>query len=62
VKPLLPVLLAGGTFAAGAVIGLGGGVLAAQRFGEPLLAPVGLMIGAGFGGYSAVRMLLRSIE
>ncbi len=61
-KPLLPVLAAGGTFAAAAVIGLIAGALAAGRSGEPLLAPAGLMLGAAIGGYSAVRLLFRSIR
>jgi hypothetical protein len=61
-KPLLPVFLAGGTFAAAAVIGLLGGVFVGGRFGQPLLAPAGLMLGAAIGGYSAVRLLLRSMR
>jgi hypothetical protein len=59
-KPLLPVVLAGGTFAAAAVIGLFSGVLIAQRTGNSLLGPVGLLVGAAIGGYSALRLLLRS--
>jgi len=62
VKPLLPVLVAGGTFAGAAVIGLFAGVLAAQRFERPLLAPAGLMLGAALGGFSALRLLMRSIR
>lgn len=61
-KSLLPVLLAGGTFAGAAVIGLFAGVLAAARSGEPLLAPAGLMLGAAIGGYSALRLLLASVR
>ena len=60
-RPLLPVLAAGGTFAAAAVIGLLCGVAAAARTGQPLLAPVGLLVGATIGGYAALRLLLRSI-
>jgi hypothetical protein len=62
VKPLLPVLAAGGTFAAAAVIGLLGGIAAADRFGEPLLAPAGLLFGAAVGAFSAVRLLLRVLR
>jgi len=60
-KPLLPVLLAGGTFAMAAVLGLLCGIIAAQRLSTPLLAPAGLMLGATLGAVSAVRLLLRSL-
>jgi hypothetical protein len=62
VKPLLPVIVAGGSFAAAAVLGLLGGILAADRTGRPLLVPAGLILGAAIGGYSAVRLLMRSIQ
>jgi hypothetical protein len=62
VKPLLPVLAAGGTFAAAAVIGLLCGAAAAGRFGEPLLAPAGLLLGAAVGGFSAIRLLSRVLR
>jgi hypothetical protein len=61
-KSLLPVLAAGGTFAGAAVLGLAAGVLAAGRFGEPLLVPAGLLVGAAIGGYSALRLLMRSFS
>jgi hypothetical protein len=61
-KAFLPVLAAGGTFAAAAIVGLVAGILAAGQARQPLLAPGGLMIGAAIGGYGAVRMLLRSIR
>ena len=61
-KPLLPVILAGGTFAAAAVIGLFGGIVAAGRLNQPLLVPGGLMLGAAIGAFSAVRLLLRSLQ
>jgi hypothetical protein len=61
VKPFLPVLLAGGSFAGSAVLGLLLGVLAAQRFSHPLLAPAGLLLGALAGGYSAFRLLAKSM-
>jgi hypothetical protein len=62
VKPLLPVLVAGGTFAAAAVLGLCCGVVAAGRTDQPVLAPVGLMLGAAIGAYSALRLLVRSLR
>ena len=61
-KALLPVLVAGGTFAAAAVLGLAAGILAAGRLAQPLYAPAGLLIGAAVGGYSAVRLLMRSMR
>jgi hypothetical protein len=62
VKPLLPVLVAGGAFAAAATIGLLVGIVAAGRIGEPLLAPAGLLLGAAVGAYSAVRLLLAALR
>jgi hypothetical protein len=62
VRPLLPVVVAGGTFAAAAVIGLFCGVLAAGRTGDTLLVPVGLVVGAAIGGYSALALLFRSLQ
>ncbi|HEY2474728.1 MAG TPA: hypothetical protein VGI19_07980 [Candidatus Cybelea sp.] len=60
-KPLLPVLLAGGSFAGAAVIGLALGILAAERFSRPILAPAGLGLGAIAGAYSAFRLLAKSM-
>lgn len=60
-KPLLPVLLAGGSFAASAVLGLAVGILAAERFSRPMLAPAGLGLGAIVGAYSAFRLLAKSM-
>jgi len=62
VKPLLPVLMAGGTFTAAAVIGLFCGIFAADRLSQPLLVPAGLLLGAAVGGYGALRLLLRSLQ
>ncbi|HEV3092673.1 MAG TPA: hypothetical protein VGX91_14615 [Candidatus Cybelea sp.] len=60
-KTLAPVLLAGGSFAGAAVLGLLLGIAAGQRFGSPLLAPAGLLAGAVFGAYSAYRLLAKSM-
>jgi hypothetical protein len=62
VKAFVPVLVAGGTFAGAAVIGLVVGVVAADRIGQPLLVPAGLLLGAAAGGFSALRLLLRSLQ
>ncbi len=61
-KPLLPVVLAGGTFAAAAVVGLLGGIAAAGRIDEPLLVPAGLILGAAVGAVSALALLMRSLR
>jgi hypothetical protein len=62
VKTLLPVVVAGSAFAAAAVIGLFCGILAAGWRGNPLWAPVGLMLGAAVGAYSAFRVLVKSMR
>jgi hypothetical protein len=61
VKPLLPVLFAGGSFAGSAVLGLAVGILAAGRLGRPILAPAGLGVGALVGAYCAFRLLAKSM-
>jgi hypothetical protein len=61
VKAFVPVLFAGGSFAGGAILGLLAGVLAAQRLSVPLLAPAGLTVGLIVGGYSALRLLAKSM-
>ena len=61
-KTLLPVIAAGGTFAAAAVVGLLIGILIASRRGEPFVAPIGLLLGAAIGAYSALRMLAKSMR
>lgn len=61
-KPLLPVLVAGGTFAGAAVVGLLAGIAADRHFGQPLLVPAGLLIGAAVGGLSALRLIVRAIR
>jgi hypothetical protein len=55
-------VVAGGTFAAAAIVGLVVGVFLAGRRGEPLLAPIGLLLGAAVGAYSAVRVLAKSMR
>jgi hypothetical protein len=60
-RPLLPVVVAGGTFAVAAVIGLIAGALVAGRTGQALWVPAGLLLGAAIGGYSAIRLLFRSL-
>jgi hypothetical protein len=62
VRELLPVVVAGGTFAAAAVIGLLLGVLASGRTGQPLLVPAGLVLGIAVGGYGAIRLIVRSMR
>ena len=60
-KGVLPVLASGGLFAGAAVLGLACGIAAAARWQQPLLVPGGLVLGMAIGGYSAVRVLLRSM-
>ncbi|HLX25657.1 MAG TPA: AtpZ/AtpI family protein [Candidatus Cybelea sp.] len=60
-KPILPVLGAGGTFAVATVGGLFAGVWLADRLRVPILAAAGLFVGLALGGYSAYRLLLRSM-
>jgi hypothetical protein len=62
VKAFLPVVVAGGTFAAAAVIGLLGGIAVAGRLNQPLLVPAGLMLGFAIGGFSAMRLLLNALR
>jgi hypothetical protein len=57
----MPVLAAGGTFAATTVAGLFAGAWLAARFKAPIVAVAGLFVGLAFGGYSAYRLLMRSI-
>jgi len=57
----MPVLAAGGTFAITTVAGLFAGAWLAARFHTPLLTVAGLFLGLALGGYSAFRMLMRSV-
>lgn len=61
-KPLLPLMAAGGSFAAAAVIGLAVGVVVAQRHDEPLWALAGLMLGAAIGVCSALALLVKAMR
>ncbi len=58
---VVPVLAAGGTFAAATLIGLLAGVWIGRATGQPLWAVGGLVGGLLLGGYSAFRLLLRSL-
>ena len=61
-KGLAPVLAAGGTFTVSVLIGLWAGAAIGRQTGQPLWALAGLLAGVGIGGYSAVRLLLRSLS
>ena len=54
-------LAAGGAFAGTAVAGLLAGIWLAERTKVPILAAAGLFAGLALGGYSAFRLLLRSM-
>jgi hypothetical protein len=60
VKDVLPILAAGGTFGACALLGLLAGILVAFRLGSQLWVFGGLMAGMAIGAYGAVRLLMRS--
>lgn len=60
-KGIVPVLAAGGTFAAAALGGLAAGIWISRAAGNGLWAAVGLFAGMALGGYSAVRLLFRSM-
>ncbi|HEV7178473.1 MAG TPA: AtpZ/AtpI family protein [Candidatus Baltobacteraceae bacterium] len=61
-KTAAPLLAAGGTFAATALIGLFAGAALARHSGQPMWAFAGLLLGLGIGGYAAVRLLMRAIS
>ena len=61
VKTAGPLLVAGATFAGSALLGILLGVVVAGRSGNQLWVLAGLALGIGFGGYAAVRALMRSI-
>jgi len=61
VKTLLPVVAAGSAFAAAALAGLLAGIWLAATLKLPVLSPAGLFAGLALGGYSAYRLLVRSM-
>jgi hypothetical protein len=62
VRALLPVVVAGSAFAGFAILGLACGALVASRYGQPLYAPAGLVLGAALGGYCALRIVARAMR
>ncbi len=60
-KAVTPVLAAGGTFAVTALAGLFAGVWLGERFRAPVFVAAGLFLGLALGGYSAYRLMLRSM-
>ena len=60
-KPLAPVLSAGGTFAVAALVGLALGVWIGGKTGQGWWAFIGLMAGLALGSYGAFRLLQRSL-
>ena len=57
----MPVLAAGGTFAATTLAGLFAGAWLAGRMRAPIVVVAGLFVGLALGGYCAYRLLLRSM-
>jgi len=62
VKAVLPVISAGATFAVTALCGLLAGILLARTTGAPLWTAAGMFAGLLLGGYSAFRLLARSMR
>jgi len=60
-KSVLPVIGAGGVFAGGTLAGLVLGIWLGRQVGQPLWVFAGLLAGLAIGGYSAFRLLLRSM-
>ena len=60
-KTVLPVAVAGGTFAMTTLAGLFLGIWIAGRTGQGLWAVAGLFGGLAAGGVAAYRLLLRSL-
>ena len=61
-KDALPIIAAGGSFAVTTIVGLVIGVWLAGRTGQQLWVLGGLFAGLALGGYSAVRLLMRSMR
>lgn len=57
----MPVLGAGGAFAVSALLGLGAGLLIAERSGQPMWTLGGLFAGLAVGGFSAFSLLRKSM-
>jgi hypothetical protein len=60
-KAVMPVLAAGGTFAMTTLAGLILGIWLGGRTGQGWWVVAGLFGGLAVGGYSAYRLLLRSL-
>jgi hypothetical protein len=61
VKAMAPVLSAGGSLAAAALIGLLAGILLGNKTGHGWWVFAGLMAGLAIGFYGAFRLLQRSL-
>jgi hypothetical protein len=61
VNPALPVLAAGGVFAAATLLGLLAGFWLLRVTGQGLWVLGGLFAGVAVGAYSAFRLFLRSL-
>ena len=60
-KAAAPVLAAGGTFAVVTLAGLLAGIWLGARTRAPVFVAAGLFAGLMVGGYSAYRLMLRSL-
>lgn len=58
---VVPVIAAGGTFAMTTLAGLAAGIWIGSRTGQGLWALAGLFAGLAVGGYTAYRLLMRSL-
>jgi hypothetical protein len=59
---MLPLLAAGSTFALCVLLGMALGIWVGHRSGQPLWVLGGLGLGFALGGYSAIRLLQRSLQ
>ncbi len=60
-KSLVPLLGAGGAFAGATLLGLWAGIAVSARTGSAVWMFAGLFGGMFLGGYSAYRLLVRSL-